>query len=566
MSIHTTSSPGKPGPQQKGQRSFWQRLVAPAAGIENIQDRRKAQLQASLLAVVTPLLAVGIVFTLIFSLTSGSEVDIQPLISMGVMAAILAIAYVLSRTRYYNIGTLLTLAGASIIPFSRLLRGAAPDPSAISNSLMWIVLPVLLSSMLLKAWGTVILAAFYISGALLLAGLRPDIDIKQALVPLGFVMCITGLILVLSHHRNLVEKERREELLASNRELEDARASLEQRDEELQSTVEEYTNYLIDVELGNLTTRLSLPIDKGEETDEPLVVLGQRLNAVIGSLQNMIARVRNAANDLNAGAAEILAATTQQAAGASEQSAAISQTTVTVDEVKTISEQATQRAQEVANASQHTVVVSHSGHSAVGDTIASMGNIKDRVASIAENILALSEQTKQIGEIIASVNDIATQSNMLALNASVEAARAGEHGKGFAVVAAEVRNLAEQSRQATAQVREILLDIQGGINATVMATEEGIKEVDVGLELASGAGDAIEGLATVINESAQVAMQMVAGGQQQASGVEQIALAMQNINQATQQSLASTHQAEKAARDLNDLARQMAETVEQYQL
>ena len=73
-------------------------------------------------------------------------------------------------------------------------------------------------------------------------------------------------------------------------------------------------------------------------------------------------------------------------------------------------------------------------------------------------------------------------------------------------------------------------------------------------------------LANVIDESAQAAMQMVAGGQQQASGVEQIALAMQNINQATQQSLASTRQAEKAAQDLNDLAQSMSQIVEQYRL
>ena len=252
-------------------------------------------------------------------------------------------------------------------------------------------------------------------------------------------------------------------------------------------------------------------------------------------LQNILAQIHEAGKDLRAGAAEILAAATQQAAGASEQSAAISQTTVTVDEVKTISEQATQRAQEVANASQHTVDVSRDGQQAISDTITTMARIEERVESIAENILALSEQTQQIGEIIATVGDIATQSNMLALNASVEAARAGEHGKGFAVVAAEVRNLAEQSRQATAQVREILLDIQGGINATVMATEEGIKVVDGGMQLAAGTATSIEQLASVIDESAQAAMQMVAGGQQQASGVEQISLAMQNINQATQQ-------------------------------
>jgi methyl-accepting chemotaxis protein len=284
------------------------------------------------------------------------------------------------------------------------------------------------------------------------------------------------------------------------------------------------------------------------------------------NLQNILTQLGEATSSLNTAATEILTAATQQATGANEQSAAISQTTTTVDEVKVISEQAIQRAQEVVNASQRTVQVSRSGEEAVQETVGSMAQIKARVEGIAENILALSAQTQQIGEIIATVNDIAAQSNMLALNASVEAARAGEHGKGFAVVAAEVRNLAEQSKQATMQVRAILSDIQDGINATVMATEEGTKVVDQGLELAGQTGAVIERLVGTIDEAAQAAMQMRAGGQQQATGVEQISLAMQNINQATTQSLASTRQAEKAAQDLNNLAYSLTEVAEQYQL
>ena len=72
----------------------------------------------------------------------------------------------------------------------------------------------------------------------------------------------------------------------------------------------------------------------------------------------------------------------------------------------------------------------------------------------------LSERTLQVGEIIASVKDLAEQSNLLALNASIEASKAGEHGRGFAVVAMEMRNLAEQSRQAAVQIRAILQEIQ----------------------------------------------------------------------------------------------------------
>jgi methyl-accepting chemotaxis protein len=341
------------------------------------------------------------------------------------------------------------------------------------------------------------------------------------------------------------------------------RSEQEQR-EYLEMTVREYVEYMEAVGQGDLTLRMDL--DEDGSGNDMLVILGHTLNRTAATVQNMILQIREAANDLNAAAAGILATTTQQASGANEQSAAISQTTTTVGELKTIAEQSVARAQEVAGASQRTVEVSRTGQRSVDETVASMAQIKARVEGIAENILALSEQTQQIGDIIATVNDIAAQSNILALNASVEAARAGEYGKGFAVVAVEVRNLAEQSRQATGQVEAILSDIQRATNATVMATEEGTKQVDEGMQLAAQAGEAIEQLAGVIEENAQAAAQMVAGGRQQAAGVEQVALAMQNINQATVQGLESTHQSEKAAQDLNELACSLTGMVEQYRL
>jgi methyl-accepting chemotaxis protein len=336
----------------------------------------------------------------------------------------------------------------------------------------------------------------------------------------------------------------------------------EQRDR-LQAAVADYTIFAADVAMGQLATRLDL---EDADRDDPLVVLGLNLNDMVDNLRHMTTQIRNVAQGLSLAISEILTATTQQAASANAQSAAINQTTTSVDEVKAIAEQSVARAQKVADTAQRTVEVSRSGRQAVQQTIASMGQIKARVEGIAENILALSEQTQQIGEIIATVNDIAAQSNILALNASVEAARAGEHGKGFAVVAVEVRNLAEQSRQATAQIKAILSDIQRATNATVMATEEGTKGVDEGIRLAAQTQDIIDQLAAAIDESAQVAMQMVAAGQQQASGVEQVALAMEDITQTTSQSLSSTRQAETAAQKLDDLARGLTETVGQYQL
>jgi methyl-accepting chemotaxis protein len=130
----------------------------------------------------------------------------------------------------------------------------------------------------------------------------------------------------------------------------------------------------------------------------------------------------------------------------------------------------------------------------------------------------------------------------------------------------EVRNLAEQSKQATAQVKTILSEIQKATNLTVMATEEGAKGVDAGVQLAAQARESIDKLSATVNEATQVATQVVAGGQQLQTGIEQIAMAIQQINQVTIQGLASTRQTEKSAQNLNDLARQLTDDIAQYEL
>ena len=124
------------------------------------------------------------------------------------------------------------------------------------------------------------------------------------------------------------------------------------------------------------------------------------------------------------------------------------------------------------------ITFSQKENESISDNAEKMLTLRQKVQMIAELILELSEHTQQIGNSIGIVDDIAEQTNMLALNAAVEAARAGEHGKGFAVVAGEIRKLADESKQAITKITSLTSNIQYTTNSTVMATEEGSKEIE----------------------------------------------------------------------------------------
>jgi methyl-accepting chemotaxis protein len=237
-----------------------------------------------------------------------------------------------------------------------------------------------------------------------------------------------------------------------------------------------------------------------------------------------------------------------------------------VNELRLAADDTAKLASEVADRANDSLQVSGEATTAVSAIASAMEQIRERVDGIARDIVTLSERTQQIGEITATVNGLADKSNLLALNASIEAARAGEHGRGFAVVAEEVRKLAEQSKAATAQVESILGDVQAATSAAVVASQEGTKVVEQGLELTGRAGDGIRSLSETIQEAFAAAQQIAASSQQQSVGVEQIARAMNDVNEGTAQFLEGAHHSQHAAENLTELSGQLVAVTERYRV
>lgn len=310
---------------------------------------------------------------------------------------------------------------------------------------------------------------------------------------------------------------------------------------------------------------LTIELPGAGRTDE-VGVMQAAFTKMVSGLRDITRQIRDATAVLAASATEIMAATTQLASSAAETASAVAQTTTTLEEVKQTSQVSSQKARTVSDEARKAAEVAGSGRRSVEETIEGMGGIQRQMSAIAESIINLSTQSQAIGEIITSVDDLAAQSKLLAVNASIEAAKAGEEGKGFGVVAQEVKSLAEQSKQATSQVRGILGDIQKATSTAVMATEQGGKAVEAGVTQSARAGESINALTENIAQAAQAATQIAATSQEQFVGVNQVTLAMENIKSASTQTVASTRQAEAAAQQLHELGQNLKQMVERFKV
>ena len=332
-------------------------------------------------------------------------------------------------------------------------------------------------------------------------------------------------------------------------------------------------NYTVARPLGDMAA-VAATVSKGDLTrnlkesgrNDEVGVLIQSFREMVGSLRSSTSEIATSINQLGSAASEILTATTQVASGTAETAAAISQTTSTVEEVRQAAQLSSQKADDVSASAKDVAAVSKDGKRAVDQAAEGMQRIRREMESIAETIVFLSEQSQSIGGIIATVTDLADQSNLLAVNAAIEAAKAGDQGKGFAVVAQEIKDLAEQSKQATNQVRTILNDIQKATSAAVMATEQGSKAVEDGVEQSNRAGQVIQALSNGTVEAAKAATQISVSSRQQLVGMDQVGEAMENINQASAETAASMKQVETAAQDINRLGQNLKQLADRYQV
>jgi methyl-accepting chemotaxis protein len=248
------------------------------------------------------------------------------------------------------------------------------------------------------------------------------------------------------------------------------------------------------------------------------------LREMSDSLTAIVTRVRQgselmsgASDRIAAGNAELSARTVEQASSLEETAQAMDQLTLAVQRTAGNA----QRADELVQSASQVAV---KGGEVVGEVISRMG--------------AIDRSSKNIVEIIGIINGIAFQTNILALNAAVEAARAGEQGRGFAVVASEVRSLAQRSAAAAQEIKTLIDDSVG--------------QIDAGGKLVQAAGETMERIVASVRDVAGIMGEIAATSREQSAGIEQVNHAIAELNAVTQQNATVVEDARRTADALRE--------------
>ena len=286
------------------------------------------------------------------------------------------------------------------------------------------------------------------------------------------------------------------------------------------------------VAAGDLTSRIEV---RGRDETSHLM---QALKDMNSGLVHIVDSVRT-------GAATIATASTQIASGNLDLSSRTEQQAGSLEETASAMEELTATVRYNAD---HARQARELGMSA-SDVAARGGQLMQQVVDTMSTIDASS---KKIVDIISVIDGIAFQTNILALNAAVEAARAGEQGRGFAVVATEVRSLAQKSAAAAHEIKGLIGDSVGKVQA--------------GSELVASAGSTMREIVASVEKVTGIMAEISAASHEQSEGIEQVNQAITQMDQVTQQNAALVEEAAAAAASLQEQAHSLSDEVSAFRI
>ena len=243
-----------------------------------------------------------------------------------------------------------------------------------------------------------------------------------------------------------------------------------QTKEVLQRQIVQLINNIEAVSNGDLTVR-------AEVTSGEIGTLAEFFNSIIENLREIVIQVNLTATEVNSAIAPDETAINQLIINADKQAVEINRTSDALREMRSSIKSIAKGARKTATVASKAFHTAQAGGAAMDLTVENIHSLRETIGDTAKKVKLLGESSQKISHVVSSINQIAMRTNLLAINAGIEATRAGEQGQGFAIVAEEVAVLATRSSDATAEIEEIVTNIQRETSEVVKAMELGITQV-----------------------------------------------------------------------------------------
>jgi len=339
---------------------------------------------------------------------------------------------------------------------------------------------------------------------------------------------------------------------------------------------------------GNLTAFSHVSLN------DEIGILSDGFNKMVSQLRELVGKVKQLSEQVNKTISTIATIASETTAASNEVAKAISEiaegASSQANEATLISQAMSGFTKDVINmvedfnrmnkVSEEVLVKTDRGYSAIEVLRQVAGNSQKTTKDMILRVRELIGWVEKINKIMNLLSSISEQTRLLALNATLEAAKAGESGKGFAVVASEIRKLAQQSKDATKDVEEIVKNILSkakfsekvvdDVENIIKLQEDSIRSVEISFtEMKNVISDLLDGLQRAIETLRVIDSKKdkIFNSVENISAVsEETAALSEEVSAATEQQLASVEELQNMIYSLRNLSEELNKAISVFKV